>query len=207
MLLILFYLLIVFLIYYFFSKSKKENKLKKEKTKKIKKEKFSYDYSPNEYKHYVEGFNIPRPAYKVDTNFDDTVIFDINKKILNSNAKNINQLFTDIVDDNYKLVNNLNKTIPNESSKRPLYVNLYYNPKSEKKYIFSTELPKLGFYKQYNTQNKVSKVPKVSKSPKSPKIENNNINNIISQIQNLVLFKDSDSKIKKSPIKDKKNKN
>ena len=95
--------------------------------------------------HYVKGFIIPEPAYKADTNAQDRFMFDIHGKVRNSKAKNVHQLFNEVTNDNYNLFNNLNNLIPNESSKKSLYQNLNYNPKTETKYIFKTGIPKMDY--------------------------------------------------------------
>lgn len=158
MLLILLYLLIVFIFLYFFVPNKPEPKGKGKSGK----EKFISEQF-NSKKHYGSGLMIAEPAYKADTNIEDRLVFDIGKKMEKAKANNIHELYNILVDDNYKLFNNLKKTVPKESSSRPLYVNLHYDPKTERKYNFSTELPKLGFYKQFEKKSTPRKDNKLVK--------------------------------------------
>jgi hypothetical protein len=100
---------------------------------------------------YGSGLMVPVPAYKANTVFDDQLQNDVNSEInKNKKATNISQLFNGIINDNYKLFNNLNNLIPNQSSKSELYENLYYDAKKEPKHLFATGLPKLGYYKKTN---------------------------------------------------------
>jgi len=140
MLLIILYLLGLCIYFYLYAPLKT---IKNDKIKNKKLEKFSSEKEPK--LHYVKGFNIPQTAYKANTSGQDSFGFDINGRIKNSKAKNVHQLFNEITDDNYYLFNNMNNLKEDEASKDPLYVNLHYNPKTEKKYIFKTGLPKLDY--------------------------------------------------------------
>jgi len=138
MLLVLIYLLCLFLYLLFVSPLKKiviDRFMNKSKDSQL----------------YGSGLMVPKPAYKANTVFDDQLQNDVNDEIKkNKKATNVSQLFNAIVDDNYKLFNNLNNLIPRESSKSELYENLYYDAKKEPRYQFATGLPKLGYYKKTN---------------------------------------------------------
>jgi hypothetical protein len=144
MLLVVLYLLFICIFFYFVAPLKNDKKVNNDK----KVEQFTSEKLPD--LHYVKGFIIPEPAYKADTNAQDRFMFDIHGKVRNSKAKNVHQLFNEITNDNYNLFNNLNKLIPNESSKKSLYQNLNYNPKTETQYIFKNGIPKMDYEDRKN---------------------------------------------------------
>jgi len=140
MLLVILFLLFICIFFYFVAPLKNDKKVNNDK----KVEKFEGKEKVQDL-HYVKGFIIPEPAYKADTNAQDRFMFDIHGKMRNSKADNVHQLFNEITNDNYNLFNNLDNIIPNDSFKTLLYDNLYYNPKTETKYIFKTGLPKMDY--------------------------------------------------------------
>jgi hypothetical protein len=133
MFIILLYLLFLFLYFLFVSPLKKKVN-----------ERFIEKESP---KHYGSGLGItvPEIAFKPNTTAEDKLGLNIPEKIKNSNATNISQLFHDANNDKDNTLSFFKKpeqVTPNVG-KRQLYENLSYNPKTEKKYIFSTGLPKI----------------------------------------------------------------
>jgi hypothetical protein len=123
---------------------RKETKAEKERRAKIRAQRTENFQSSSEEHHYGAGLMIPQVGYKADTVLEDTFLFDIAKQIEKSKAKNIYNLHKEIVNDNYYLFNTSKDILPNQQIKPNLYQNRYYNPKAEKKYIFSTGLPKIA---------------------------------------------------------------
>lgn len=154
---ILLLLILLFIIYLVFYKKREETKEEKKERLKTEREKTerkkreteklasprTEKFADIEEKHYGSGFMIPLPAYKADTTREDSFLFDIHKNIKNSKTNNVYQLYQELTNDNYSLFNNLKKLQPNEASNRKLYQNLYYDPKTERKYLFYTGLPKV----------------------------------------------------------------
>jgi hypothetical protein len=166
---ILLLIIIFFIIYLVFFKNNNEAKEIKETEKRFKIEKEKKEKAilsdPKtekfidkiEEKHYGSGFMIPLPAYKANTSREDSFVFDIHKNIKNSKTNNIYQLYQELTNDNYSLFNNLNKLQPNDASSRMLYQNLHYNPKTERKYLFKTGLPKVKDLIEVDVYNPIDK--------------------------------------------------
>ncbi len=119
----------------------KKNIKKNIKKSSKKKEKFTPKI---ETKHYVKGFIRPEVAYKANTVDADKFGFNIHKVMNESKSKVISGVFNDVTNDNYNLFNNLENLNPLDISKGKLYQNLYYDPKTERKGIFSTKLPDIA---------------------------------------------------------------
>lgn len=124
-------------------RTEKEEKEEKERVAKIRAQSTEKFQSSPEENHYGAGLMIPQVGYKADTVLENTFLFDIAKQIEKSKATNIYKLYKEIVNDNYYLFNTSKEIIPNQYLKPNLYQNTYYNPKTEKKSIFSTGLPKI----------------------------------------------------------------
>lgn len=146
MLLVVLYILFLYIFFLFVAPNRKkvqERFIDKYKNNKINK-------SKDKELNYGKGLIIPQPAYIPDTNAYDLLSYDIHKRIKQSDAKNVHQLFNAITNDNYYLFNNLDKVqaFENIKNNRLPYINLHYNPKMDKSHIFSTGLPHLGYYKR-----------------------------------------------------------
>jgi hypothetical protein len=124
-------------------RTEREEKAEKERIAKIRAQSTEKFQSSSEENHYGAGLMIPQVGYKADTVLEDTFLFDIAKQIEKSKATNIYKLYKEIVNDNYYLFNTSKDIMPNQELKPNLYQNTYYNPKTEKKSIFSTGLPKI----------------------------------------------------------------
>lgn len=187
---ILLLLILLFIIYLVFYKKKEETKeereerlkTEREKTERKQKEKEKLNgpktekFADIEEKHYGSGLMIPLPAYKADTTREESFLFNIHKNIKNSKTNNIYQLYQELTNDNYGLFNNLNKLQPNEASNRKLYQNLYYNPKTERKYLFSTGLPKVDDLVEVDVYDPSDKDYLTSSSVREKKKEKDNKN-------------------------------
>lgn len=189
MLRIILLLILIYIIYLVFFKNKdestetkeeKEERLKTERAEKERTEKQKMidlkteKFVDIEEKHYGSGLMIPIPAYKADTTREESFLFNIHKKIKNSKTNNIYQLYQELTNDNYSLFNNLKKLQPNEASNRKLYQNLYYDPKTERKYLFSTGLPKVDDLVEVDVYDPVDADYLISSKENKSKKENKN---------------------------------